>query len=132
MTSHMRLHIVAWVLAGLCGVVAVQAQNPPRFVPEEATIAALHAALESGQATCAQVTSAYLERIGAYDHKGPSLNAIITINPRALDTAAGMDRLDRATVARRPLHSVPVILKDNYDTADMPTTGGSLTLAKVL
>ena len=123
----------ALVACSIFGLVerGARAQSTPRFVPEEATIASLHAALESGQATCVQVTRAYLERIDAYDHKGPSLNAILTINPGALDTAAGMDRLDRATVARRPLHCVPVILKDNYDTADMPTTGGSVTLARV-
>src|SRR5262245_2353411 len=120
---------------GVCGILGLadggaRAQSNARFVPEEATVASLHAALESGQATCVQVTRAYLERIDAYDHKGPSLNAILTINPRALDTAAEMDRLDRATVARRPLHCVPVILKDNYDPADMPTAGGSVTLSK--
>ena len=122
------------VVCGVLGAIeaGVRAQNVSRFVPEEATIASLHAALESGQVTCVQVTRAYIERIDAYDHKGPSLNAILTINPRALDTAGEMDRLDRATAARRPLHCVPVILKDNYDTADMPTTGGSRTLAKSL
>jgi amidase len=79
-----------------------------------------------------QVTRAYLDRMAAYDDRGPALNAVITINTRALETAAEMDRLDAATIARRPLHCVPVILKDNYDTADMPTTGGSVTLAKLI
>ncbi|MGH9204197.1 MAG: amidase family protein, partial [Vicinamibacterales bacterium] len=79
-----------------------------------------------------QVTQAYLNRIEAYDDKGPALNAIISVNPRALDTAAEMDRLDAATVRQRPLHCIPVVLKDNYDTADMPTTGGSVTLAKLI
>jgi len=114
------------------GVKAVQGQAPSRFVPEEATVASLRAALESHRATCVQVTRAYLDRIAAYDHQGPALNAVITINPHALETAAEMDRLDAAAVARRPLHCVPVILKDNYDTADMPTTGGSVTLAKLM
>ena len=130
---------VAWVRATLvvCTVFGVvetgaRAQNVSRFVAEEATIASLQAALQSRQATCVQVTRAYVERIEAYDHKGPSLNAILTINPRALETAAEMDRLDPAAVAKRPLHCVPVILKDNYDTADMPTTGGSVTLAQLL
>src|SRR5262245_3159442 len=129
--SWARAALVACSLSGVLETGA-RAQSASRFVPEEATIASLHAALESGQVTCAQVTRAYLERIEAYDHKGPSLNAVLTINPRALETAAQMDRVDRATAARRPLHCVPVILKDNYDTADMPTTGGSLTLAKLL
>ena len=130
--NRMTRVTAALVVCSLFGVIetGARAQNASRFVPEEATIASLHAALESGQATCVQVTRAYLERIDAYDHKGPSLNAILTINPRALETAAEMDRLDRPTIARRPLHCVPVILKDNYDTADMPTTGGSVTLSK--
>ena len=81
---------------------------------------------------CVQVIQSYLNRIEAYDHRGPALNSIITVNPHALDTAAEMDRLDTVTVRQRPLHCIPVILKDNYDTADMPTTGGSLTLAKLV
>jgi Asp-tRNA(Asn)/Glu-tRNA(Gln) amidotransferase A subunit family amidase len=107
-----------------------QPQNAARFVLEEATIGSIHAALSSRQMTCAQLTRAYLDRIDAYDDKGPALNAILAVNPRALDTAAEMDRLDSTTVARRPLHCIPVVVKDNYDTADMPTTGGSVTLAK--
>jgi len=107
-----------------------QPQNATRFVLEEATISSIHAALSSRQITCAQLTRAYLDRIDAYDHKGPALNAILAVNPRALDTAAEMDRFDATALAGRPLHCIPVVLKDNYDTADMPTTGGSVTLAK--
>src|SRR6266850_8414845 len=101
------------------------------FVPEEATVRGTHAALAAREITCVQLVQAYLNRIEAYDDRGPALNAIITINPRALETAAEMDRLYAANrSALRPLHCIPVILKDNYDTADMPTTGGSLTLAE--
>jgi amidase len=107
-----------------------QQQNPARFTVEEATIGSIHAALAARQITCVQLIRGYLDRIEAYDHKGPALNAILTVNSRALETAAEMDRLDAAAVARRPLHCIPVVLKDNYDTADMPTTGGSVTLAK--
>src|SRR3989442_3968656 len=111
----------------ITGALAAQ-QN---FVPEEATISGIHAAFAAGQITCIQVVQAYLNRIEAYDHRGPALNAIIAINPKALETAAEMDRLYAANrSALKPLHCVPVILKDNYDTADMPTTGGSLTLAE--
>ena len=103
------------------GVLAAQ-QN---FVPEEATISATHAAFAAGRITCVQLVQAYLNRIDAYDHRGPALNAIITINPKALETAAEMDRLAAANKSRlRPLHCIPIILKDNYDTADMPTSGG--------
>ncbi len=100
------------------------------FVLEEATVSQIHAALASRALTCVQVVRAYLDRIEAYDDKGPTLKAIITVNPRAMEIAADMDRAYGASTARLPLHCIPVILKDNYDTADMPTTGGSVTLAK--
>jgi amidase len=93
----------------------------------EASVRDIHSAIDSGKATCVQVVRHYLDRIDAYDDRGPALNAIITVNPRALETAAQMDRLDRGARAARPLHCIPVVLKDNFHTADMPTTGGSLT-----
>jgi amidase len=94
---------------------------------DEASVRSVHAALDAGKVTCVQVVRHYLDRIDAYDDRGPSLNAIITVNRRALETAAQMDRLDRAARARLPLHCIPVVLKDNFHTADMPTTGGSVT-----
>ena len=100
------------------------------LVLEEATIASIHAAFASGQLTCVQLVQRYVSRIEGYDHKGPALNAILRVNPRALETAADMDRMDAGARAQRPLHCVPVIVKDNYNTSDMPTTGGSVTLAK--
>ena len=101
------------------------------FSPEEATVASVHAALAAGRVTCVRLVESYLERIAAFDDNGPALNAIITINSRALETAAEMDRLLRGSRGMlRPLDCIPVILKDNFDTADMPTTGGSLALAK--
>jgi amidase len=118
----------AFVLALLITGVPAAQQN---FVPEEATIRETHAAFLAGQLTCVQVVRAYLNRIEAYDHKGPALNSIITINPKALEMAAEMDRIYASNRSGlKPLYCIPVILKDNYDTADMPTTGGSLTLAE--
>jgi amidase len=129
----MRLRIeIALIFALASTVVSAQTRNAQRFVPEEASISSIHAALSARMVTCVQVIQSYLNRIDAYDHRGPALNSIITVNPHALDTAAEMDRLDTGTVRQRPLHCIPVILKDNYDTADMPTTGGSLTLAKLV
>ncbi len=101
------------------------------FAFEEATIAGIHTAFASGALTCRQLVTDYLARIEAYDDDGPALNAILTVNQRALETAAEMDARyasDRSGVG--PLHCVPVVLKDNYDTADLPTTGGSVTLAE--
>ena len=70
----------------------------------------------------------YLDRIEAYDKKGPALNAIILVNPRALATAEDLDARFAQSGVVGPLHCVPMIVKDNYDTADMPTTAGSLSL----
>lgn len=97
----------------------------------EASVKSIHAAMAARQVTCVQVVRHYLDRIDTYDDRGPAVNAIIAVNPRALDTAAQMDRLDAATRARRPLHCIPVVLKDNFHTADMPTTGGSVTFARL-
>ena len=101
------------------------------FVVEETTIAGIQAAFASKQLTCVQLVQSYLNRIEAYDDRGPALNAILSINPKALDIAADMDKLSAANnIGRRALHCIPVVLKDNYNTADMPTTGGSVTLAR--
>lgn len=104
------------------------------FIVDEATIAGIHAALAAGRTTCVEIVQAHLDRIGAYDKHGPALNALITINPRALEMAEEQDRQRAAAAASGAalpsLHCIPLILKDNYDTADLPTTGGSVSLAK--
>src|SRR3989475_7712656 len=121
----------AFMLVALALLVAGRLAAQQDFAPEEATISATHAAFAAGKITCVELVRAYLNRIEAFDHTGPALNAIIAINPKALEKAAEMDRLYAANrSALKPLHCIPVILKDNYDTADMPTTGGSLTLAE--
>jgi amidase len=96
-----------------------------RFDVSEATIASTHDALRAGRVTCRQVVQQYLDRIAAYDKQGPALNAIQNVNPRALAEA---DSLDAVMRARRPigaLHCVPVLVKDQIETRDMPTTYGS-------
>ena len=106
------------------------AAQPP-FVLEEATIASIHAAFVSKTLTCQQLVESYIARIEAYDDAGPSLNAILTLNPSALNIAANMDtRRASDPTGMEPLHCIPVILKDNYDTASLPTTGGSVVLAE--
>ena len=102
------------------------------FVIEETTVAGIQQALQTNVRTGRQIVQAYFDRIAAYDRKGPTLNSILTLNPKALAEA---DRLDaeRATGAPvGPLHCVPLVLKDNYNTADLPTTGGSASLAGML
>ncbi|HEY0581077.1 MAG TPA: amidase family protein, partial [Chloroflexota bacterium] len=98
------------------------------FQLEEATIADITAAFDSGRLTCAQLVRGYLDRIAAYDQVGPAIQSIITVNPQAMATAAQLDAERRATGPRSRLHCIPVLLKDNIDTFDMPTTNGSVIL----
>jgi amidase len=95
------------------------------FSIEEATIAGIHKAIESGQMTCRQLVENYLKRIETYD-QSTGLNAIVVINHDALQIADELDAEFRRTQRLRPLHGIPVIVKDNYETKDMQTTGGSL------
>ncbi len=117
--------------ATLALVAALLAASSARAQTEvaEASIAELQDAMASGRATSAQITRAYLARIAAYDHAGPSLNAVIRINPHAVEEAEALDRERAERGPRGPLHGIPVILKDNYDAAGMPTSAGTLTLA---
>lgn len=94
----------------------------------ELTIPELQAAMERGETTSQQLVSQYLDRISAFDQHGPQLNAIIYINPRAIEEAAALDRERAARGARGPLHGIPIVLKDNYDTYDMPTTASAIAL----
>lgn len=94
-----------------------------------ATIVDLQDAMASGRATSAEITRAYLDRIAAYDQHGPALNAVIWLNPAAVSTAEELDRERAARGARGPLHGIPILLKDNYDTHDLPTSAGTLALA---
>jgi amidase len=90
----------------------------------------LRDALAAGELTATEVTAAFLARIDAIDASGPTLNAVLTVNPDAQAIAAELDRQFQDQGPRGPLHGVPVLLKDNIDTGDaMPTTAGSLALA---
>src|SRR5439155_24530894 len=117
-------------MAGVAVIVATAAaaQNPPAFRLEETTIAQIQAAFRDGSLTCRALVERYLQRIDAYDKNGPALNAIVMTNPDALKVADELDRRFRQSGAVGPMHCVPVIVKDNYETIDMPTTAGSLSL----
>jgi len=100
---------------------AAQAQT---FELEEATIASVHAAFEAGELTCVTLVQAYLDRIAALDQP-TELNAIVATNPAARDRAEDLDAAFAADGPVGPMHCVPMIVKDNYDTADLQTAGGS-------
>src|SRR5687768_9369428 len=112
---------------------AALAQNGRPSLPSievhEASIADLQRAMADGRATSVQLVNAYLARIAAYEQQGPELNAMIRLNPRARLDAERLDQERRAGRVRGPLHGVPVVLKDNYDTYDLPTSGGLLAFA---
>jgi amidase len=91
---------------------------------ETATIADLQAAMSKGTLTAEKLTQLYLARIAAYDAQGPNINSIIYANSKALDTARMLDAERNAGKVRGPLHGIPIVLKDNYNTFDMPTTAG--------
>ncbi|MDP1933033.1 MAG: amidase family protein [Gammaproteobacteria bacterium] len=95
----------------------------------EASIRELQLAMEMGTLNSVSLVAYYLARVAAYDDQGPALNALLHINPNARAQAAALDAERRVTGPRGPLHGIPVILKDNYATVDMPTTGASQALA---
>lgn len=105
------------------------AASVPVFELDEITIAALQDGMKSGQYTARSLTEKYLARIDAIDQNGPAIRSVIETNPDALAIADELDKERKAKGARGPLHGIPVLIKDNIDTADrMMTTAGSLAL----
>ena len=100
-----------------------------RFDVMEQSIPQLAASLDAGEVTSRELVEGYLARIKAYDQRGPALNAMLFINPDAAMIAADLDAERAAGQVRGLLHGIPVVVKDNYDTADMPTTAGAIGLA---
>src|SRR5262245_21100232 len=103
------------------------AKTPAKFDVNETTIAEIHRAIRSGKITCRRLVEAYLKRIKAYDQPS-KLNSIVIVNPQALAEADRLDEEFKRTGKLRALHGIPVIVKDNFDTKDLQTTGGSLAL----
>ena len=96
----------------------------------EHDIKTLQNLMQKGELSSEELTAYYLERIESIDRRGPVLNSIIEINPKALDIARALDEERQASGPRGPMHGIPVVLKANIDTADqMATTAGSLALA---
>jgi amidase len=107
----------------------VYAGDVPAFELDEITITGLQEAMKSGSMTSRSITEKYLARIDQIDKQGPAINAIIELNPDALSIADAMDKERKEKGPRGPLHGIPMLIKDNIDTADkMMTTAGSLAL----
>jgi amidase len=123
----MRRYLLLVCAIGLAA--STWAASAARAVDFDAlTIADINRAFDSGAMTAEKLVQLCLARIDAYDRKGPSLHAVMMLNPRALDTARALDAERKARGPRSPLHGIPVVLKDNYNTSDLPTTGGSVLL----
>ena len=122
----------AYPALGAARVVDLPPESSPEtqyFELDELTVDNLQQALQSGQLTSHSLTVKYLARIQEIDKAGPRINAIIEVNPEALEIAATLDRERKDKGPRGPLHGIPVLIKDNIDTADrMSTTAGSLAL----
>jgi amidase len=125
----MKTRTLPALLAALSFALPSSAQTVGGVELMELTIARAHEAMLAGTLSARQLTEAYLARIDAYDKRGPSFNSLIMINPRALARADSLDEaFRRSGRLTGPLHGIPFIVKDNFDTGDMPTTGGSASL----
>lgn len=124
-----RFRIPRLLASMVCLAAGVHAAT---FDLTKASIADMQAAMASGALTSEKLVQLYLNRIAAYDKAGPKINAVITLNPKALETARALDEERKAKGPRSPLHGIPFIVKDVFDTNDMQTTGGYLPLKGVI
>ncbi len=125
-SSRITAAIVAILVAFF--IINPVAARTPEFQLEEASIADINKAFDAGALTAEKLVQLYLERIAAYEDGEPKLNSITTINPKALEVAIELDKERKLKGSRSPLHGIPVLLKDNIDTVDLPTTNGSVIL----
>src|SRR5215469_7571099 len=108
------------------------AQTPASFDVVEATIAQTQDAMKAGRLTCRELVGDYLKRIDVYDKNGPALNSIVVVNPNVEKEAEELDRRFAQSGLTGPLHCVPVIVKDNFETKGLQTTDGALAFAGYL
>jgi Asp-tRNA(Asn)/Glu-tRNA(Gln) amidotransferase A subunit family amidase len=123
MKTPLRAALLAVLLAP-----SALAQRQTAFSINEATIAQVHAAFKAKTLTCRSLVQRYLNRIDSVDKRGPAINAIVLTHPKALEIADSLDRRFAREGGIGPLHCVPVIVKDNFETNDLQTTAGSLAL----
>ena len=124
-SSTMRILALLCVLFG-CTSGTAAASAATDFDPAELDIRALQRAMTLGHVTAAELVDAYTARIEAYDSRGPALNAIASLDPRAREHARALDAERARSGPRGPLHGIPILIKDNYLTRGMPTTVGSV------
>jgi amidase len=103
-----------------------QTASAAPFDVVEASIDGIHTAFRSGRLTAHQLVQAYLDRINSYDKQGPNINSVITLNPNALAEADRLDAAFRSSGFVGPLHGIAILVKDEIDTAGMPTTLGTV------
>jgi amidase len=131
--ENMRSLVIAVLATTFVAPATLRAEGEEKEAPSqfnEATVAQLQAMMSSGELTSVQLTRFYLRRIEQLDQHGPGVHSVLEVNPDALSLASEADRLRRMGQVRGPLHGIPVLLKDNIDTADrMQTTAGSFALA---
>ena len=108
---------------------AITSQTPPPFRVEEASISDIHAALKGGSVTCRGLVEQYHRRIDTFDKNGPGINAIVLTNPAALAQADALDARAKQSGFAGPLHCIPMIVKDNFETLGLQSANGSLALA---
>lgn len=123
----MRLQAKTLVLVAVVIAMTSNAAGQ-QFQLMETSIGDIHRALQSGKLTCRGLVRQYLDRITAYDQQGPALKAMLYVNFKALEQADAIDKALQRGAKLKPLQCIPVVLKDVFNTADMPTTGGSLAL----
>jgi len=119
--------LVVLLVAGVAA--SLTAQSAPPFEVHEASIAQIHDAMKAGRLTCRALVEQYLRRIDTFDKNGPSINAIVITNPDALKQADAMDQRFKQGGLSGPLHCVPTIVKDNFETIGLQSANGSLALA---
>lgn len=121
-----RLAIAAGLLCAPLSHAQSSHAKAASFQIMETTIDDIHAAFKAGKLTAHQLVQGYLDRINAYDKQGPRINSVITLNPKALEEADKLDAQLKNSGLVGPLHGIPVLVKDEIDTAGMPTTLGSV------
>jgi len=116
------------ILAGWLALGSLTLAESKAFDLKTATVKSINEAFDAGTLTSEKLVSLYLERIERYDRQGPKLEALISVNPQALAVARALDLERKTKGPRSPLHGIPVILKDNFNTRDLPTSGASIAL----